>query len=192
MNKGVFCIEGIWENDLRKRSSVRPILDILQHNVAVDYIYESCATVVELEFFIKKWCLRRYKDFPILYLAFHGKANEIMLDDHNPYSLDNLAELLKGKCKQSIVYFGSCSTLDLRRNYLKKFLEKTQALAICGYKNEVDWVPSTAFELLVLSLMQDNEFSGRGIASIKSKIEPLARKFKKELEFIMVTNQEVS
>ena len=74
----------------------------------------------------------------------------------------------------------------------RKFLDKTQALAICGYKNEVDWVPSTAFELLVLSLMQDNEFSGRGIASIKSKIEPLARKFKKELEFIMVTNQEVS
>jgi hypothetical protein len=54
---------------------------------------------------------------------------------------------------------------------VKKFLDKTQALAICGYKNEVDWVPSTAFELLVLSLMQDNEFSGRGIASIKSNLE---------------------
>jgi len=59
MKKGVFCIEGIWENDLRKRSSVRPILDILQHNVSVDYIYQNCATIVELEFYIKKWSLKR-------------------------------------------------------------------------------------------------------------------------------------
>jgi len=190
-NKGIFCIEGIWEEDLRQRSTVRPILDVLHSNMNINYIYHDCATSEELEFYIKKWILKRYHRFPILYLAFHGNANEILLGDKKPYSINKLSALLKNKCSGSIIYFGSCSTLGLRKNYLKKFMTETGALAICGYKREVDWVPSTAFEFLVLSLMQENEFSGRGIASMKAKISPFAHKFKQEIDFIMLTSKEI-
>ena len=30
--KGIFCLEGEWDNDLRKKRSIRPILDLLQHS----------------------------------------------------------------------------------------------------------------------------------------------------------------
>jgi hypothetical protein len=75
----------------------------------------------------------------------------------------------------------------LRKNYLTKFLYETGALAIYGYQKDVDWIHSTAFEMLILSQMQENEFSKRGITAIENKVNSLAQKFRDELQFRMVT-----
>lgn len=190
--KGIYCLEGIWHEDLREKSSVRPILELLHSNQGIDHIYHSCATKEEIEFFIKKWTQRKYNKFPILYLAFHGEKNTILLGDNMTYSLDDLAELLTGKCGNSIIIFGSCSTLAIRKNYLKKFLDRTGALAIGGYQKDVDWLPSVAFEMLILSEMQTNEYSKRGISSLENKVNTLARKFRDELQFRMVTAKELN
>ena len=29
LKKGIFCLEGLWYDDLRKRSTVKPILELL-------------------------------------------------------------------------------------------------------------------------------------------------------------------
>lgn len=189
--KGIYCLEGIWDDDLREKSSVKPILELLHCNRGIEYIYHACATIEETEFFVNKWTLRKYSRYPILYLAFHGEKNRMMLGDKKNYSLDDLAEIVSGKCSNSIVIFGSCSTLAIRKNYLKKFLDKTGALAICGYQADVDWLPSTAFEMLMLSEMQENEFSKRGISAIENKINSIARKFRGVLPFRMVTVKEI-
>jgi hypothetical protein len=182
--KGIFCIEGLWDNDLRRQSTVRPILELLHTREEIQYIYRDCATVEELEFYARQWTLKRYRAFPILYLAFHGERNAIFIGS-KPYSLDDIGALFEGRCRNAIIVFGSCSTLDMRRSRLSKFLEKTQALAVCGYRSDVDWLTATAFELLMLSAMQDNEFSGRGIDAIEKKI----RRFSglvRDLRFHMV------
>lgn len=189
--KGIYCLEGIWDDDLREKSSVRPILELLYNNRGIEYIYHACATVKEMEFFIGKWTQRRYSRYPILYLAFHGERNKLMLGDKKNYSLNDLANLISGRRSNSIIIFGSCSTLAIRKNYLKKFLDNTGALAICGYQDDVDWLPSTAFEMLMLSEMQENEFSKRGISAIENKINMIARKFKGVLPFRMVTSKEI-
>lgn len=189
--KGIYCLEGIWDDDLREKSSVRPILELLHLNRGIKYIYHACATLEETEFFLDKWRLRRYSSYPILYLAFHGEQNKLMLGNKKFYSLDELANRVYGKCSNSIIIFGSCSTLAIRKNYLKKFLDKTGALAICGYQTDVDWLPATAFEMLMLSEMQENEFSKRGILSIEKKINSIARKFSSDLYFRMVTAKEI-
>ena len=189
--KGIYCLEGIWDEDLREKSSVSPILELLHSNRDINYIYHDCATEKEIEYFINKWTQKKYYKYPILYFAFHGEKNKILLGNKKTYSLDNLAELLSGKCSNSIIIFGSCSTLAIRKNYLMKFLDKTGALAICGYQKDVDWLHSTAFEMLILSLMQENEFSKRGISSIENKVNSLARKFRDELQFRMVTSKEL-
>ena len=190
--KGIYCLEGIWGEDLREKSSVRPILELLHCNRYIDHIYHACATREEIEFFINKWTQRKYKKYPILYLAFHGEKNMILLGDKKTYSLDDLANLLNGKCSNSIIIFGSCSTFAIRKNYLKKFLDTTGALAIGGYQKDVDWLPSVAFEMLILSQMQENEYSKRGISSLENKVNTLARKFKDELQFRMVTAKELT
>ncbi len=190
--KGIYCLEGIWDEDLREKSSVKPILELLHCNRYIDHIYHSCATKEEIEFFVNKWTQRKYHKYPILYLAFHGEKNFLLLGNKETYSLDDLAELLAGKCGNSIIIFGSCSTLALRKNYLKKFLDKTGSLAIGGYQKDVAWLPSVAFEMLILSEMQDNEYTKRGISSLEKKVNAIARKFRDELQFRMVTAKELT
>jgi hypothetical protein len=185
--KGIYCLEGIWNEDLREKTSVRHILELLHSNKDIKYIFHNCATVEEIKYYVKKWTQKKYSKYPILYFAFHGESNKLLLGNKKTYSLDSLAEFLAGKCSNSIIIFGSCSTLAIRKNYLTKFLNKTGALAICGYQKDVDWIPSTAFEMLILSLMQGNEFSKRGISSIEKKVNSYARKFRDELHFRMVT-----
>ncbi len=186
--KGIFCLEGLWDNDLRKPSTVRPILELLRVNCELDYIYRDCATKEELEYYLKKWTQMKYKAYPILYLASHGEEFVVCVGQ-STCDLDYIAGILKGKCRNRIAIFASCSTLNTDERNLKRFLQQTDALAIFGYKNDVAWLKSTAFELLMLSEMQDNEFSGRGITAIKDKLRDVAKLFK-GIEFRSVINKD--
>ena len=188
-NNGIFCIEGLWESDLRKQSTVRPILELLRLNEGVRYIHRESATIEELEFYISAWTQKRYSSYPILYLAFHGDVEEIS-PSRKPYDLDEIAEILGDRCHGRLVMISSCSTLATDKRRLKTFLRNTSALAICGYQNDVGWMLSTAFELLFFSELQENEFSGRGIKAIETKIRKLARSFE-GLDFRIVTKQEL-
>ena len=183
--KGIFCIEGLWDSDLRDKSTVRPILDLLHSKEQIPFIYRDCATIAELRYLTGKWALKKYDAFPILYLAFHGEKSTICLGAER-FSLDDFGELLNGRCRNDIIVFGSCSTLDIRKSRLTRFLNKTGALAVCGYRSDVEWLTATAFELMLMAAMQDNEFSGRGIASIRRKIQRYSG-LAKELRFRMVT-----
>ena len=62
-------------------------------------------------------------------------------------------------------------SIQKHKRLLKRFLSKTKALAICGYKMDVEWMKATAVELLVLSAMQDNVFNGNGINAIQKRIK---------------------
>jgi hypothetical protein len=183
--KGIFCMEGLWDQDLRAGSTVRPLLELLRLNEEIDYIHREYATREELEFYLNKWSQKRYDAYPILYLASHGKEGGIELGG-DIYSVETLADLLAEKCEHRLIIFSSCSTMDISKQQLEFILERTGALAVCGYRVDVDWLRSTAFELLLLSKMQDNEFSGRGIESILRQAEETAKAFD-DLEFRMVT-----
>jgi hypothetical protein len=141
-----------------------------------------------LEYYLKKWTQTKYAAYPILYFASHGEKFTLCLGQHD-CDLDDLAGILEGKCQNCIIVFASCSTLDTDRRNLKRFLQRTEALAVLGYKNDVDWLKSTAFELLMLSEMQDNEFSGLGIDAIKDRLIEMAKQFK-EIEFRILLNKE--
>ena len=183
--KGIFCIEGLWNSDLKKKSSTRPILELLSVNTETPYIHRDCATNEELEYYLNTWIQEEYSDYPILYLAFHGTEAEIS-SGNCKYSLEQLAGKLEGKCQKRLIMLGSCSVLNIDKRYLKNFLNRTKAFAICGYKIDVDWMKSTAFELLLLHTLQENVFDGRGLPAIIEKTNLLSNSFK-ELNFRIVT-----
>lgn len=183
--KGIFCIEGLWDPDLKVRSTVRPLLEMLQQVAGINYIHRDCATREDLEFYLGKWVQKKYSAYPILYLTSHGVESAITLGTES-YSLDDLAGVLEDKCANRLIMISSCSTMRIDKRYLKRFLERTGVLAVCGYRTDVDWLRSAAFELLLLSEMQDNEFSGRGIEAIQRKILETASSFW-DLEFRIVT-----
>ncbi len=153
-NKHIFCLEGDWESDLRDNSGVTTMLDFLHLNCEIKYIHKHCGTMESLERYCSIWKEGRYRDYSIIYLAFHGKPGEIQVGKEM-VELDELAEILKDSCKNKMVYFGSCETLNTRKSNLEKFLAKTKALCVCGYRTEIDFLESSVFDMLLLSRMQE-------------------------------------
>jgi hypothetical protein len=188
--KGIFCLEGLWQQDLTKKSTIQPILELLYLNESIEYIYRGCATAEETEFYLQKWTQEKYAYFPILFLAFHGQEGIIDMGK-TKYPVNRLSEVLAGKCKNAIIFFASCMTLRIDKRILKKILVKTEALAICGYRSDVDWMKSAAFELLVLYEMQRNSLTVQGVDAIRRRIVQEYPKMVKDFKFIMLTGSDV-
>jgi len=189
MAKGIFCLEGLWNNNLKHKSTVQPILDMLELNGGMKYIHHDVATISEFEFYLRCWKQPRYRNFPILYLAFHGE-NEAILIGKKCYTLNQLSTILVDSCNNSILFLASCSTLNANTQSVQNFLKRTGALALCGYKKRVNWMLAAAFELLLLSSFQEIEFSCRAIGKIKKKEISLEKLFK-ELDFTIITKKDV-
>lgn len=170
--KGIYCLEGLWDHhDIQDRSTVLPILDLLEKRNYCDYIYHDCATKEELEFFLNKWSHKSVSEkYPILYLAFHGGEGSIFITNKMKYTLDELGNYLEGKCFGKVIYFGSCSTFNIDKRLIKNFLEQTEAIAAIGYKTDVDWIQSTACDLFVFEAFQHDKLDSLGIEKIHKKI----------------------
>jgi hypothetical protein len=170
--KGIYCLEGLWDHhDIQDRSTVLPILDLLEKRNYCDYIYHDCATKEELEFFLNKWSNKSVSEkYPILYLAFHGGEGSIFISNKMKYTLDELGNYLEGKCFGKVIYFGSCSTFNIDKRLIKNFLEQTEAIAAIGYKTDVDWIQSTACDLFVFEAFQHDKLDSLGIEKIHKKI----------------------
>jgi len=186
--KGVFCLEGLLDLDLANGSTVQGILKLLQDNLDIPFFYKDFAVEGELFYYLKKWAQAKYDRWPILYLSTHGGEFEIW-DSKTGHRLDEIAEHLAGKCENRMLVVSSCSTMAANKRLLKEFLKKTGFLGICGYKNDVGFLKAAAFELLLIAEMQSNEFSGRGVESIRKRSVAIAKDFK-DLDFRMVTLQD--
>lgn len=192
MKKGIYCLEGLWTTDFKDKSTVLPILELLEKGGICKYIYHGCATKGELEFFLKKWKQKTIiKKFPILYLAFHGKKGHIYIPDKNTYSLNELATTLEDSAAGKVVFFASCETLNTSGKTIQSFLKKTNAIAAIGYKQEVDWMIATAFELLVLDALQQDKFDSKGIENIETKIKSEYGNLHQILDCRIVVNKHV-
>ena len=183
--KHIFCLEGLWDHDLKQQSSIEPALELLAKHYPLKFIHKDCATTQELEYYLSKWAQKKYKDYPVLYLAFHGSEKAIHLSNGS-YTMDQVSEILSGKCNNRIIIFSSCGTLGTDKRHISRFLKTTGALAVCGYKTDIDWVKSSVHDILIIEALQYNEYSLRGIAAIGNRLEKISNQFK-ELEFRVVT-----
>ena len=170
--KGIYCLEAPWDHDdILDKKTVLPILNLLEKCDICNHVYHDCATKSELEFYIDKWKNPKINDeYPILYLAFHGEKKCIHLNDKEIYSLDDLTVLLESKCIGKVIYFGSCSTLNIDKRIIKTFLKKTGAIATIGYKADINWIKSSACDLFVFEALQYDKLDSKGITKIKETI----------------------
>jgi len=77
------------------------------------------------------------------------------------------------------VYFSSCDTLAENGNRLRRFVRRTESLAVCGFRRYVDWLTSTAFDLLFLREAQSNAFTVAGMRAISSRVKGGRRSLQK-------------
>ncbi len=125
--KHIFCLEGLWDSNLKEQSSIEPAMELLAKVYPLKFIHKDCATTQELEYYLSKWTQKKYKDYPILYLAFHGSENAIHLSNGS-YTMDQISEILSGKCKNRIIIFSSCGTLGTGKKNISNFLKKRARL----------------------------------------------------------------
>lgn len=189
MARGVFCLEGDWWNDLIRPSSIEPTLRQLQA-IGIRAIHRDVATRGEFEHYLQKWCQPKHKNYPILYLAFHGHPGEILIGDARKaesfVDLDSLEKALRGKCGGRVIYFGSCLTLDVHGARLNRFVRNTQAVAICGYSGEVDWILSAALDLIIFRELSRYSFTRQGMLAAEKRIFEASAGLARRLGFRMV------
>lgn len=148
-------------------------------------LHFSVATEHEFEYRLKKWALREFSDYPILYLGFHGDAGVISLDDEFEVTLEYLGNVLESRCKHRVVHFGSCLTMAVNEECLNEFRQRTGALAVLGYEKTVDWIDSMAFEILLLGRLQSVSFTWNGMNSVDTKLRNIADDLGGHLKFRM-------
>lgn len=152
--KHIYCLEGNWNKNPRNSQSVKPILELLNTSVGVKYIYRKCNTKEELMEYLRQYTFKRYQNYTILYLAFHGRKNCIFTGNES-ITLKEIADVLDGELNNRIIHFGSCLTLGTNETKIAYFINRTGCLFISGYKKTVGYIDSTAFELLYLNVLQE-------------------------------------
>jgi len=151
--KHVFCLEGNWVSDLRDKSTIQAALDFLNVNCDIKHIRKNAVTKDSVKYYLKKWKQKKYKDYSICYFAYHGKPGYIEVGNET-MTLEELADVLENSCENKIIHFGSCLTLAVSNARLKKFLEKTKALCICGFKEEIGFLTSSVFDMILIEKFQ--------------------------------------
>ena len=184
--KGIFCLEGDWRG-VKDTTSVEPVLRLLQTTggYKVPYVHRDIGTREEFDFYLKKWSGQSYARHPILYLGFHGKSGCILVGEgrSNRLELMELADQLEGCCKGRVIHFGSCSTLDVNGHTLNGFLRRTGALAVLGFRKDIDWLASAAFDTLVLGYLQEVPFTAAGMQRFQERLGKNAPGLLKTLAF---------
>ena len=159
--RGVFCIETVWY-ETEDHTSMRPVLELLrdgQHGVP--FVHRTAITKDEFTYYLMEWLSLDSREYPILYLGYHGEQGLIELGgkgyvDEIALGLLEVGERLAvgGGCKNRVVHFASCSTLDVDEEDVEVFLGATGASALSGYSANVDWVDAAMFDMLYLKEMQ--------------------------------------
>jgi len=155
---GIFCLEGDWSNNLTDKSSVKPVLDLLENVNGTNVIHRNVGTKEELSYYSSKWIQKKYDKFQVGYFAFHGEPGTLKLGGAS-VAIEEIGELLEGKCAGKIIYFGSCSVLSIPEDRLNEFKKITKAKSVCGYNKDVDWIMSSAFDLLLFDALSYYNFS---------------------------------
>jgi|SRR6185312_1103515 len=179
--KNVFCLEGDWQKDMRDNSSIRAALTFLQQNLGIKYIYKQCGTRENLEYYLSLWKLKKYAHYSIAYFAFHGQPDKIQVGKEF-VTLGELADMLQDSCHDKIIHFGSCKTLNIEEKQIKKFLDLTGALCVCGFESEINFVESSAFDMILIEMFQQY----KDVRMLDKAIRKNYRSFVRRLQFKLI------
>jgi hypothetical protein len=149
--KHVVCLESFWTYNVEDRLSVGPLLELLGKTNGTRSVLLTCSTIDELKFNLK--IAKHMKGFRILYLAFHGYPGGIHLPDLR-IDLKTLASIMEKGFRNWVIFFDSCLTMKVTKDTILDFITTTEVKMVIGYKREVNWLDSTAMDLLILNWLQ--------------------------------------
>jgi hypothetical protein len=153
----IVCIESNWDGKNASTASIWPILQLLSIEEGIESVHLTCNTREELAHNLKmNYGFRN----GILYFAMHGRPGRINLGNGDMVLIEDLASLMNSRFAGWYVHFGSCGTLRTAAHRKYDFKERTGAVAVSGYLKDVDWIESTALDLLMFYASQRYEYPG--------------------------------
>lgn len=142
--RNIACLESMWDRRIENRLNVLPTLELISKTQESKFSHMTCNTREELQYNLNLLCKRNYG---VLYFAFHGSPGKIHLH-RDKVSLTDLAAMMNCRFANWIIHFGTCSTLRKPRE-VAYFVENTRVALVTGFTKDVDWIESSAFELLL-------------------------------------------
>lgn len=139
----------MWTKNTEDRLNVLPTLQLISKTQESRFSHLTCNTREELRYNLNLLCKRNYG---ILYFAFHGSPGKIHLH-RDKITLTELAQMMNCRFSNWIIHFGTCSTLRKPRE-VEYFVEKTGVALVTGFTRDVEWIESSAFELLLFKAFQ--------------------------------------
>ena len=178
MKVKLYCFEGEW-NPEHPELSVKPLTEVLQHTYHafgsdLTCTYRFCQTIERLEKNLDLLDGRKFSNpncHYCFYFAFHGSSQGLYDCENNFLPFELLAETLGSIAQNSIIFFGSCGAKASEES-LKEFKDSTSAKLVVGYGASVDWLASSAFELLFFSELRNRKTVGPFINRIRELTAP--------------------
>ena len=156
---GICCIETEWEDE---RVSVIPALRTLSAVHQIPFKSKPISTSDDFAKWLARWT-ELPNDYGILYISSHGFPGGITLHDDDAFRsnvrLPQIADALEQadvSNESCIIHFGSCSTQRASARDFDDFRSRTGFDAVSGYRHDVDWIKSFAFDLLYLDHVVGN------------------------------------
>ena len=131
---------------------MEPALRCIESLGIADVIHKDVATRAELEYYLDLWLGKRGTNMPGYQMGifeFHGTRSTINLGSDD-LSLSELADIIDGRAFNRVLFFGGCEVLAGSEQELKDFCRRTRAKGIVGFTKTVDFLETTAFEMVLL------------------------------------------
>ena len=175
--RGIWCLETVWFEP-ESNASMRPMLELVNALYGTPYVHRNAVSREEFLYFLEAWAQagRDKEDeekYPVLVLSYHGLQGTISLKEDpdidwadedswagsdSLVTLDEIRDALAGRCRDRIVHFSSCSSLDVAHADINDFLDTTGVSAVSGYTKDVPWTQALALDLLYLEAIQKANF----------------------------------
>jgi len=154
----IYCLEGVDDVENENLTEAQQSLEQLAMKYGIASIYKTCDTIEGLEDSLNALVLddHNFKDYEIIYLAMHGEANSICLNDYY-YTLQEIAEIFEGRLKGKILHFSNAKILELDEEEAQYFLDITNAKAVSGYGNVYNGVSSANLDKAFFNLFKEND-----------------------------------
>ena len=154
---GIYCIEGVWPE--RYETSAKPVLELLGDYHEIPTVHRIATSEKQFKSRLHQWVNADWS-LAILYLWYHGSPESISPAGDDSVTLEEIEDILAGRCSKCLIHFGSCKTLQLDPKRVGRFLERTGAVAVSGYTEKVGWIEPITLEILYLDCVQ--RIIGRG------------------------------
>jgi hypothetical protein len=149
MFKSILVLESAWVKNSLKPISVWPLVEGFANASELKAFHRNFSDTDSFKYWIKIFNNKKnnYPSPKLLYIAAHGTHNQICSTGNN-INRDTIFTTLKKAKNIEYVHFGSC-LFGNNENLLLLLKNARHIRMAAGYNESVDWVDSTAFDLML-------------------------------------------